>query len=114
MRSLPVTQDGSSPPRWTPTTRSAYLEALRQGQDTYVKAIQLWSDNVEKMLSGASSAGGQAPTPEQVIDNVFGFAEQLLAAQRDFAKRLLKATAPAVDAAQAAARPTTGTTTPAS
>jgi prophage DNA circulation protein len=103
----PMTSPSSTP-------QDKYLEALRQGQDTYVKAIQLWSDNVEKMLSGASSAGGQAPTPEQVIDNVFGFAEQLLAAQRDFAKRLLKATAPAVDAAQAAARPTTGTTTPAS
>jgi prophage DNA circulation protein len=96
------------------TPQDKYLEALRQGQDTYVKAIQLWSDNVEKMLSGTSSAGGKAPDPEQVIDEVFGFAEQLLAAQRDFAKRLLRATAPAVDATQAAARPPTGTTTPTS
>ena len=95
------------------TPQDQYLEALRQGQDTYVKAVQLWSENVEKMLSGASSAGaGQAPSPEEVVDNVFGFAEQLLAAQRDFAKRLLRASAPAVDAAQAAAQPTTGTTTP--
>jgi prophage DNA circulation protein len=94
------------------TPQDQYLEALRQGQDTYVKAVQLWSDNVEKMLSGASSTTGQAPSPEQVIDEVFGFAEQLLAAQRDFAKRLLRATAPAVDAAQSAAQPTTGTTTP--
>jgi prophage DNA circulation protein len=98
----------------SPTPQDKYLEALRQGQDTYVKAIQLWSENVEKMLSGASSTTGQAPAPEEVIDNVFGFAEQLLAAQRDFAKRLVRATAPAVDAAQSAAQPTTGTTTPAS
>ena len=96
------------------TPQDQYLEALRQGQDTYVKAVQLWSDNVEKMLSGASAAGGQAPTPEEIIDNVFGFAEQLLAAQRNFAKRLLRATAPAVDAAQSAAQPSTGTTTPTS
>jgi len=95
------------------TPQDKYLEALRQGQDTYVKAVQLWSDNVEKMLSGASSAS-QAPSPEQVIDEVFGFAEQLLAAQRDFAKRLLQATTPAVDAARSAAQTTTGTTTPTS
>jgi prophage DNA circulation protein len=94
------------------TPQDQYLEALRQGQDTYVKAVQLWSENVEKMLSGASATAGQAPSPEQVIDEVFGFAEQLLAAQRDFAKRLLRATAPAVDAAQAAAQPTTGTAAP--
>ena len=94
------------------TPQDRYLEALRQGQDTYVKAVQLWSDNVEKMLSGASAAAGQAPNPEQVIDEVFGFAEQLLAAQRDFAKRLLRATAPAAEAAQSAAQPPSGTTTP--
>ena len=94
------------------TPQDQYLEALRQGQETYVKAVRLWSENVEKMLSGASSAAGQAPAPEQVIDEVFGFAEQLLAAQRDFAKRLLRATGPAVDAARSAAQPPTGTTTP--
>jgi prophage DNA circulation protein len=89
------------------TPQDKYLEALRQGQDTYVKAIQVWSDNVEKMLSRASSTAGQTPAPEEVIDDVFGFAEQLLAAQRDFAKRLLRATAPAVDAARSAVQPTT-------
>jgi len=38
---------------------------------------------------------------------VFGFAEQLLAAQRDFAKRLVQATAPAVDAAKSTGKSTT-------
>ena len=76
----------------SPTPQDQYLEAVRQGQDIFVKAMEGWSENVEKMLSRASS-GGQAPAPEEVIDDVFGFAEQLLAAQRDFAKRLLRATA---------------------
>jgi hypothetical protein len=97
----------------SPTPQDQYLEAMRQGQDTVVKAMEAWSENVEKMLS-RTSAGGQAPAPEQVIDEVFGFAEQLLAAQRDFAKRLLQAPAPAVDAARSAAQPTTGTETPTS
>jgi hypothetical protein len=38
---------------------------------------------------------------------VFGFAEQLLAAQRDFAKRLVQATAPAADAAPSRGKSTT-------
>ena len=97
----------------SPTPQDQYLEAMRQGQDTVVKAMEAWSENVEKMLSG-TSAGGRAPAPEQVIDEVFGFAERLLAAQRDFAKRLLQATTPAVDAARSAAQPTTGTETPTS
>jgi hypothetical protein len=103
----------------SPTPQDQYLEAVRQGQDALVKATQLWSDNMQRMLTGASSAAGlaatpeqisaagQAATPEQIIDNVFGFAEQLLAVQRDFAKRLLQAASPAVDAAQSTAQPTT-------
>jgi radical SAM superfamily enzyme YgiQ (UPF0313 family) len=47
------------------------------------------------------------PPPSRVIDNVFGFAEELLAAQRDFAKRLVQATAPAADAAQSRGKSTT-------
>jgi prophage DNA circulation protein len=90
----------------SPTPQEQYLDALRQGQDTFVKAIQLWSDNVEKTLSGTASAAREVPSPEEVVDNVFGFAEQLLAAQRDFAKRLLRATAPAVQAAESTAKTT--------
>jgi hypothetical protein len=55
----------------------------------------------------ASTTTREAPTAEQVIDNVFGFAEQLLAAQRVFAKRLVQATAPAADAAQSRRKSTT-------
>jgi hypothetical protein len=71
-----------------------YLEAVRQGQEAFVNAVQTWSQNVQRMLGDAVPAdrdrGVQA---EQVVDNVFAFAEQLLAAQRDFAKKLLQATA---------------------
>ena len=76
-----------------------YLEAVRQGQEAWADAVRAWSDSVQRMWGeAASTTTGEAPTAEQVIDNVFGFAEQLLAAQRDFAKRLVQATAPAADA----------------
>ena len=44
------------------------------------------------------------PSPQQVLDNVFDFAEQLLASQRDFAKHVLAAATEANDAATSKAR----------
>ena len=87
-----------------------YLDAVRESQEAWANVVRAWSDSVQQMWDASSTTTRAAPTAEQVIDNVFGFAEQLLAAQRDFAKRLLRATAPAVEAAQSAAQPTTGTT----
>jgi hypothetical protein len=85
-----------------------YLDAVREGQEAWANAVRAWSDSVQRMWGDASSTTTrEAPTAEQVIDNVFGFAEQLLAAQRDFAKRLVQATAPAADAAQSRGKSTT-------
>ena len=85
-----------------------YLDAVRQGQEAWANAVRAWSDSVQRMWGDASSTTArEAPTAEQVIDNVFGFAEELLAAQRDFAKRLVQATAPAAEAAQSTGKSTT-------
>jgi hypothetical protein len=85
-----------------------YLDAVREGQEAWVNAVRAWSESVQRMWGDASSTTTrEAPTAEQVIDNVFGFAEELLAAQRDFAKRLVQATAPAADAAQSRGKSTT-------
>ena len=83
-----------------------YLDAIREGQEAFANAIRAWSETTQRMFGDAApAAAGQMPDPEQVIDTVFGFAEQMLAAQRDFAKRL-------VGAASSAASTTSGTTTP--
>ena len=88
--------------------KEQYLEAVRQGQEASADAVRAWSESVQRMWGeAASTTTGEAPTAEQVIDNVFGFAEQPLAAQRDFAKRLVQATAPAADAAQSRGKSTT-------
>jgi hypothetical protein len=90
------------------SAQEQYLDAVREGQEAWIKAVREWSDSVQRMWGDASSATTrEAPSAEQVIDNVFGFAEQLLAAQRDFAKRLVQETAPAADAAQAKGQSTT-------
>jgi hypothetical protein len=85
-----------------------YLAAVRESQEAWANVVRAWSDSVQRMWGDASSTTTrEAPTAEQVIDNVFGFAEQLLAAQRDFAKRLVQATAPAAEAAQSRGKSTT-------
>jgi hypothetical protein len=90
------------------SAQDQYLDAVREGQEAWANAVRAWSDSVQRMWGDASSTTTrEAPTAEQVIDNVFGFAEQLLAAQRDFAKQLVQATAPAADAAQSTGKSTT-------
>ena len=91
----------------SPTPKDQHLEMVRQGQDAVAKAMQQWSENVSRMFSATSSTTGQAATPEQMIDKLFDFAEQVLEVQRDFAKRLLAAGAPNADDDLTTAQPTT-------
>jgi hypothetical protein len=91
----------------SPTPQDQHLEMVRQGQDAVAKAMQQWSENVSRMFSATSSTTGQAATPEQMIDKLFDFAEQVLEVQRDFAKRLLAAGAPSADDDLTTAQPTT-------
>jgi hypothetical protein len=41
------------------------------------------------MVGGGNPAQSGLPSPQQVVDNVFDFAEELLASQRQFAQHLL-------------------------
>ena len=80
-----------------------YLEALRTSQQAFVDAMRTWSQSTQTLLGGAPArgqGGGQGaaaglpeglPELEQVVDNVFGFAEQLLTVQREFTKHMLRA-----------------------
>ena len=72
-----------------------YAEALRTSQDAVIQAVQSWT-------KAAGSAFGQEPaTPagrmdtNQVIDQVFDFAERMLEVQREFAKSLAASAASA-------------------
>jgi len=69
-----------------------YIEAVRQGQQAVVSAVQAWSDSLQRLMSGGAASAAQAPRPAEVIDQVFDFAQQMLNAQRDFTKKLLEAT----------------------
>jgi hypothetical protein len=85
---------------WQDTTR----DTARRGEETYAKAVHLWADSVQKVLSSL-------PTPEpkllhEVVDNYFNVAEQVLATQRKFAQSMLTATTSAVHDTHSAAQDT--------
>ena len=81
-----------------------YTQVARQGQEAITKAMRTWSENLESMIGGAAPAQSGLPSPQQVVDNVFDFAEQLLASQREFAHRVLAAATEANEAATSTVR----------
>ena len=67
------------------------LEGIRQSQQVVVDAVQAWADAVGQATPAVPAPGTpeDLPTPAQVVESGFDFAEQLLAAQRDFAQKLV-------------------------
>jgi len=75
-------------------------DTVRHGQEAYADAMRRWVDSVQKFA-------GSLPTPDakvvdEVVDNYFAIAEQVLVAQRKFAKGVLAAATVAANAGSAA------------
>jgi hypothetical protein len=75
-----------------------FADVARQSQEAFTNALQIWSDTMQTFTR--SLAGGQArlPDAQALVDNVFDFAEQVLASQRQFTKSLLAASAQTAEA----------------
>lgn len=86
-------------------TQEQALDYLRQGQEAVVSAVSVWADTVSQIVPTTSelTATDQLPDPSDVIDGVYDFTGQVLAAQREFAHKVLAASAPAWGAASKAA-----------
>jgi len=74
-----------------------FLEAVKQSQQAIVDSVSAWSQTVQAYASSVPPVPEleQLPAAEQIIDNTFDLVEKLVAGQRDFARNLLAATAPA-------------------
>jgi len=81
------------------STQDNYTETLRSGQEAVVQAFETWTDNAKSAWAKAPGATPQVD-PQQVIDQVFEFAEKMLAVQREFAKSLAVAAASATESAR--------------
>ena len=80
------------------SAQEQYAEALRANQAAVVQAFESWTQSAQSAF-GAPTSGPPTIGPEQVIDQVFDFAEQMLAVQRAFAKTLAKQAAQAAEKA---------------
>jgi hypothetical protein len=74
------------------------LEALRQSQAAVVDAVESWAKAVESSVPELPAVPvlKSLPTPEEIIATSFDFYGKVLSAQREFAKNLVEAAAPAV------------------
>lgn len=83
------------------------IKTVRRGQDAVVDAIQMWADAVQAIKPPMPEVGipfaDKLPTPSELVAGAYDFAEQLLAAQRQFAEDVLHATAPLFPGESAAA-----------
>ena len=74
-----------------------FLNAVRKSEETVVEAIKTWVETVQsiapKIPSVQVPGADKLPKPQEVVANVYDFAEQLLATQRKFAEEVVKATA---------------------
>jgi hypothetical protein len=65
------------------------LEAVRTGQDAVVDAVKTVADKLPAWSE--LPYADQLPSPGEVIDRAFGYTEQVIDTQREFAKKLIDA-----------------------
>lgn len=70
------------------TQQDAYTETLRSGQEAVVRAFESWTDGAKSAWENIPGSTPSTVEPQAVIDQVFDFAEKMLAVQREFAKSL--------------------------
>ena len=77
----------------TENAQNQTIDFVRQTQEAYVEAMQVWSDSLNRMVGTAQERTANTndlPKPDEVLDQVFDFAQSLLSAQREFAHNVLK------------------------
>ncbi|MBV9094506.1 MAG: hypothetical protein JO132_11595 [Streptosporangiaceae bacterium] len=104
----------------TKELQDEFLNAIRRGQEAVIEAVRTWVDTIQsvtpRMPSVQLPLADQLPSPREVVDGAYDFAEKLLAGQRRFAEDMLKATAPLLPgngrSEQTAPRPQPGAVRP--
>ena len=84
-----------------PTTvfTDAVIAGVKQSQEVAFSGISLWLDFAGKAFTlpelEALPFVDQLPSPKAVLESSFGFAEELLSTQKDFALKVADAMTPA-------------------
>jgi hypothetical protein len=84
--------------------RARMLESLQVSQEAVVDAVRRWAETVQQMRPEMPNMPqmpqADLPNPSELVDKAFGFASDLLDAQRKFTQELLSAAAPAYEPKQ--------------
>ena len=82
------------------------LETVKQGQEAIVKAVRTWADTSKNLIPDLPPLpfADQLPATSEIVENVFAFADKLLASQREFAAAILEASKPVYGAADKAVK----------
>jgi len=80
----------------TKRVQDQVLDAIRQSQEAALHAVSAWSESVAKLAPKLPDLPklpmtDALPTPGEVSDQFFEFAQQLLTSQQDFVQQLLAA-----------------------
>ena len=72
------------------------LDGIRKSQEAVIDGMRAWTETIQQLVPGTGQSAlprtDQLPSPAEVVDSVFDFAAQLLAAQRELAHSVLGAT----------------------
>lgn len=84
---------------YTQAAQEQTLNAVRQGQEAIVEAVRTWAKAVESTIPEAPAVpyAEEIPSAKEIVETSFGFAEQLLKAQREFAEKVLAAAGPVLE-----------------
>ena len=67
-----------------------YRELVQQSQEAFQNAVATWTKTVQDTMSSAGVPTTSAQVdPEQVVNQVFEFAERMLAMQKEFTRNLI-------------------------
>ncbi len=88
---------------YTQQAQEQTLKVIRDSQEGMVEAVRAWATAIEKAAPAvpeipALPLADEFPSPKEIVETSFGFAEQLLKAQRQFVGNVLTAAAPVLDA----------------
>lgn len=83
---------------YTTTAQAKTLDAISQSQAAVLDVVETWAKAVEGTVQElpALPVASSLPSVEELISVQYDFAGKVLAAQRDFAEKLVKASAPAI------------------
>jgi hypothetical protein len=83
------------------TVQDQILDAVKFGQDAVLSAVGTLASSTKPITEKlpASPFADRLPKPADVVDSYFGFAQKLLANQKDFTLKLAESYKPAKPAA---------------